>query len=152
MLRKDLYSSLFFLILSMYVCWQGLTLGFGSAHKPGSGFFPFLAGLSLGVLGIKLFLSEVSKRDSSDAVRERIPWRGLGITVGALVGFAYFITTLGFSLSVFFFVALVLRAVGKKNWPLSFGVAAVFTLATYAFFGLLLQSQLPGGPLGFFGF
>lgn len=153
MARKDLFSSLFFVFLSTYVCWQSLDFGFGKLSKPGPGFFSFLSGLGLGFLALLIFLKSRSAKD----VRETGPsasilWKPLALTFGALVGYTLFVRTLGFTLTTFLFLGIMLRTVGKKTWVLSGALGLAIAFGAYVFFGLLLQSQLPRGPLGAFGF
>ncbi len=153
MARKDLFSSLFFIFLSIYICWQSLDLRFGSFAKPGAGFFSFLSSLGLGFLAIIIFFkSRLAKGLREEISGERIPWKPLVITFGSLVGFTLFINTLGFNLSTFLFTGILLRAVGKKNWALSVMFSLSITFGSYILFGLFLQSQLPKGPFGVFGF
>ena len=153
MVRKDLLSSLFFIFLSIFICWQSLDLGFGRLSKPGPGFFSFLSSLGLGFLAIIIFFkSRLAKVLREEISGERIPWKPLVITFGSLVGFTFFINTLGFNLSTFLLMGIILWAVGKRSWALSVMVSLSITFGSYILFGLFLQSQLPEGPFGVFGF
>ena len=153
MARKDLFSSLFFVFLSTYVCWQSLDFGFGRLSKPGPGLFSFLSGLGLGFFALLTFLKSQSAKDLREtASSASIPWKPLALTFGALVGYTLLIRTLGFTLTTFLFIGIMLRAVGKKTWVLSGAFGLAIALGAYVLFGLLLQSQLPKGPLGAFGF
>ena len=150
---KDWFSSLFFIFLSIYVCWESVDLGFGSLRKPGPGLFSLMAGLLLGFLGILVFFkSWLSKAFREKACFATIPWRPLLLTFCCLLGFNLFLKTLGFNFTAFLFVGTLLRAVEKKRWTVSVSVGLGVTLGAYVVFDLLLQSQLPEGPFGFFGF
>ena len=81
-----------------------------------------------------------------------MPWGLPIITFCSLLGFFLFLGTLGFNLTAFLFLGILVRSVGKKTWTLSALFALGATLAAYIFFGLILQSRLPKGPFGFFGF
>jgi signal transduction histidine kinase len=137
-------------LLSIYVCWESVALGFGSFSKPGPGFFPFLAGLLFGFLGAVIFLRAwISRRLALTMERKRIPWRSLIIIFVSLIGFSLLLKPLGFNLSTFFFITVVLRVVERKAWTISIGLALAIALGAYVLFDLALQSQLPEGPFGF---
>jgi hypothetical protein len=151
--KKDWFSSLCFVLLSLYICGESVSLGFGSFGKPGPGFFPFLAGLVLGSLGIIVFFKAwVSKTFHEKIQGGKIPWKPLLLTFGSLLGFNLLLKTLGFNMTTFLFMAILLRAVERKGWALSIGVSLSVALGAYIVFEIGLQSQLPTGPFGFFGF
>ena len=152
-MNKDWFSSLFFILLSIYVCWQSIDLGFGSFGKPGPGFFPFLSGLVLGFLGAIVFLGTwISEKIDEKIFNQKISWKPLVLTFSSLVGFNLFLKTLGFNFTTFLFIGVLLRAIEIKTWTVSILVALSITLGAYIVFELLLQSRLPGGPFEFFGF
>jgi hypothetical protein len=151
--NKDWFSSLFFILLSVYVCWQSIDLGFGSFGKPGPGFFPLLSGLVLGFLGTIVFFGTlISKNIHEKIFNQKTPWKPLLLTFSSLIGFNLFLKILGFNFTTFLFVGLLLWGVERKNWTVSILIALSITLGAYIVFELLLQSQLPGGPFEFFGF
>jgi putative tricarboxylic transport membrane protein len=151
--RKDFVSALFFICLAVYVCWQSLDMGFGRWGKPGSGFFSLLSGLGLGVLAIVvLFKSRFAKDAAETSPSEAIPWRPFLITFGCLTGYTLLIDTLGFTPTTFLFIGLLLRTIGKRTWALSASLGLGIALGAYLLFGFLLQSHLPKGPFGVFGF
>lgn len=150
MINKDRFSSLVFLLFSLYVCWQSIELGFGTFAKPGPGFISLLAGISLGLLSLIIFAGAVTaKKTTEDSAKRIIPWVPLLITFGSLVGFTLLMMTLGFNLTTFLFIGILLRVVAKKGWSLSILASLAITLGTYVIFELCLQSQLPEGFLGF---
>lgn len=150
MIKRNLFSSLFFILFSLYICWQSIDLGFGSFAKPGPGFISLLAGISLGLISLIIFVGAVlATKTAEHPSKQHIPWSPLLITFASLVGFTILVKPLGFNLTAFLFLVTLLRAVAKKGWTVtllaSFGIA----LGTYVIFELFLQSQLPEGFLGF---
>lgn len=153
MVKKDCFSGLFFIFLSIYICWQGLSLGIGSVAKPKAGFFPFWAGFSLGVVAIIVFLKAwVSKSFHEKILNGRIPWRNLLLAFGSMIGFNLSMKPLGFNFTAFLFLLILFRISEKRSWAISVLTSLGVTLGTYVVFELLLQARLPGGPFGFFGF
>ena len=150
MAKKDFFSSLFFILLSIYVCWESVHLRIGSFSKSGPGFVPLLAGLVLGFLTIILFFRALIAKPLREKIsKERIPWIYLIFTFCSMVGFTLFMDDLGFNLTTFLFIGILLRVVEKKSWVVSVVSAVSVTLGAYIVFNLLLKSQLPRGPFGF---
>jgi putative tricarboxylic transport membrane protein len=129
-------------------------MGFGGWGKPGSGFFPLLSGLGLGGLAvIMLFKSRFAKdTDENTPAQRAISWKPLIITFGCLAGYTLLINTLGFTPTTFLFNSILVRMVGKKTWALSGSLGLGIALGAYLIFGFLLQTQLPEGLFGIFGF
>ena len=149
MAKKDLFSSLFFLLLSIFVCWESIYLRFGSFSKPGPGFLSLLAGLLLGslaiVLALRTWMTKNIRQKFSDI---KTPWKPLLITFGSMIGFTFLIEVLGFNSMTFLFIGGLLFAVERKTWKLSIVVAVCVAAGAYLIFDLLLRSQLPRGPFG----
>lgn len=61
----DRASSLFWMVVALGICFGSLRLGIGHLHKPGPGFFSFLAGSALCILSVSLFLRSSKARGSS---------------------------------------------------------------------------------------
>jgi len=146
MITTDRWTGLFFILFSLYVCFESWRLGVGSFFRPGAGFFPFYSSLLLGllslILGLLAFRGKVEKAES---------WTDVGNTVTvslALVGFALLLTWLGFVITTFLFILFLLRAVERRAWLLSASAALFISAAFYVVFGLWLKAQLPAGILG----
>jgi len=150
MAKKDLFSALFFLLLSILVCWESIYLKFGSFSKPGPGFLSLLAGLLLGSLSIVLALRTSMTRNLREKFSDtKTPWKPLLITFGSMIGFTLFVEVLGFSGITFLFIGGLLFTVERKTWKVSVVAAVCVTAGAYLVFDLLLRSQLPHGPFGF---
>ncbi len=150
MIKRNFISSLFFFFFSLYVCWESINLGFGRFAKPGPGFISLLAGIALGLLSLIVLLGTgISRKSSEHTSIKIIPRAPLLITFGSLVGFTLLLKMLGFNLTTFLFIVILLRAVAKKSWALSVLASLGITLGMYAVFEFFLKSQLPQGFLGF---
>ena len=146
MINTDRWTGPFFILFSLYVCFESWRLGVGSFFRPGAGFFPFYSGALLGVLsvilGVLTFRGKVERAES---------WTDMGNTVTvslALLGFALLLTWLGFVITTFLFILFLLRAVERRAWLLSASAALFISAAFYVVFGLWLKAQLPAGILG----
>ena len=146
MINTDRWTGPFFILFSLYVCFESWRLGVGSFFRPGACFFPFYSSLLLGllslILGLLAFRGKVEKAES---------WTDVGNTVTvslAVLGFALLLTWLGFVITTFLFIFFLLRAVERRGWLLSAGAALFISAAFYVVFGLWLKAQLPPGILG----
>jgi len=146
MITTDRWTGLFFILLSLYVCFESWRLGVGSFFRPGAGFFPFYSSLFLGLLSLILgFLSFRGKVEAAES------WTDMGNTVMvslAVLGFALLLTWLGFVITTFIFMLFLLRAVEHRAWLFSAGTALFISVAFYVVFGLWLKAQFPAGILG----
>jgi putative tricarboxylic transport membrane protein len=146
MITTDRWTGLFFILFSLYVCFESWRLGVGSFFRPGAGFFPFYSSLLLGlsslILGLLACRGTVEKAES---------WTDVGNTVTvslALLGFALLLSWLGFVITTFLFILFLLRAVERRAWLFSAGAALFISAAFYVVFGFWLNAQLPAGILG----
>jgi putative tricarboxylic transport membrane protein len=132
-----------------------LSLGMpiGTFRMAGPGMFPLCLGIALMILSGIFFLQTVfqekapaPKRDSSRSS----PGAFLQVIVflGAMVLITTLFNPLGYPVSAFLLMAILLRSLGMKRWawnlPLSFGTAAV----CYVLFVQWLKIPLPKGWLG----
>ena len=145
-MSRDLTSALFWLAFAIFFSIESLTqLKLGTLHQPGPGFFPFWAGVVLGLLSLILLLNSLRNQ-------ERLSLSGLKswkllLVAGALLAYLLLLETLGFVTITFLFLFLLLR-LEYKGWVFSVVSALLGALASYAIFQLWLKTQLPAGPFG----
>jgi putative tricarboxylic transport membrane protein len=72
----------------------------------------------------------------------------IGGTLATMVGFALALERLGFLLTTFLLMVLLLRAIESQRWPKVVAIALMTALISYAIFGWLLGIPLPAGVLG----
>jgi putative tricarboxylic transport membrane protein len=148
MKNPDRWSSAFWLIFSLFICVESYRLDIGSFHNPGTGFFPFLAGMVFGILSLVLFVLTLIRKRRGAGVLEKVQWKSIVLVLISLFVYAIVLEELGFILSNILFVAALLRIIERKKWVLVILVAVTSTLAFYVVFQLWLKSQLPRGILG----
>ena len=146
MINTDRWTGLFFVLFSLYVCFESWRLGIGSFFHPGAGFFPFYSSLLLGVLSLTVvlltFRGTVEKAES---------WADVGNTVTvsfAVLGFALLLIPLGFVVATFLFIFFLLRAIEHRGWLFSAAAALSISGSFYVVFGVWLGAQFPPGILG----
>ncbi len=144
--RRALPEAITWLVVAAGAATEGLRLGIGTAAKPGPGYVPIIAAAALAVLAVILALQPRDEVADATVSREG-RYRALGV-VGALVAYAVLLERLGFLLSTFGFVWVLLGVIERRRWPLAVGFAAATAIVAEITFNRWLQAQLPSGLLG----
>src|SRR5215470_13966728 len=113
-MSRDLTSALFWLAIAIFFSIEGLTqLKLGTLHQPGPGFFPFWAGVLLGILSLILLINSLKNRErlSLSGLKS---WKLLLVT-GALLAYLLLLEMLGFVTITFLFLFLLL-CLEYKGW------------------------------------
>jgi len=76
-------------------------------------------------------------------------WGRALLTVGALLVYAFLLTSLGFTLCTALCVSFLFRIGKFYRWPVAIAGGIVTAFAIYGLFVALLKVQLPRGPWGF---
>lgn len=153
--QKDFVAGLLLILIGLAFAVGATDYSFGTAVRPGPGYFPFGLGIILALLGIVVLLSALTGKRTGRTGRTdctdgdpvgRIPWRPLLCVVGAIVFFGVALPRLGFFISLP--VMIVLTSAGSRefSWRDALLNAAVLTLASYAIFIYGLQLTMPLWP------
>jgi hypothetical protein len=146
-MSRDRVSGLAWLAVALFAAAQGLSLGLGSLHRPGAGFFPFWGGVALGLLSILLVVRSPA-RDAPGAPRLGPGTARPFVAAGAVLGYLLLLEVLGFVPVTLLFLLLLFR-LEPRGWVFSAAAAAAGAIGAWALFRLWLKTQLPTGPLGF---
>ena len=125
-----------------------LQLPFGTAARPGAGFYPVVVAVFAIVvaLGATASAFRATPRGEADAVvLEPAARRRVVISVGALAVFCLVLPWVGYPAAAFAFVAVVLRYLGAR-WTTALVTGALSAGGSYALFAALLDVPLPRGP------
>jgi putative tricarboxylic transport membrane protein len=150
MKRANLAAAIGLLLLAGFIFFESRKLSFGTFRVPHTGFYPkILTGLLL-LLTLSCLVQTL--RDKTiERPTEQIPaegWFRIGATLATLIGFALVLEWLGFLLSTFVLMILLLRAIEAPKWSKVIVVALVTAALSYGLFGWLLGVPLPAGVLG----
>jgi len=150
MKRSQLSVSLVLAGLAAFLLVQSRHLSFGSMRVPQTGFFPTVLAILLLILAVALLAQGFVGAESSRAPDKILAegWSRIGLTLAAMIAFALVLESLGFLLSTFFLMILLLRAIESQRWSKVVVVAVLTAVASYAIFGWILGIPLPGGVLG----
>ena len=150
MKRSQLAASTVLAGLAGFVLLESRHLSFGTMRVPQTGFFPRVLATLLLILCVILFAQGLFGAESDRPPNHILPegWSRIAFTLVAMVGFAVMLERLGFLLTTFFLMILLLRAIESQRWSKVFFVALLTAIASYGIFGWILGIPLPGGVFG----
>jgi putative tricarboxylic transport membrane protein len=150
MRRREITSSLFWLIVGLILTIWSATYPLGNLGQPGTGFLPLGLGVLLLIFSTVLLIRALRL---GAAGKEKVPmlperWMRLGTTVLVLTACVFLFEKVGYLL-IFFVLALVLPLLaGQITLKRSFIFAVLSAAGVYIIFVLLLKQPLPTGVLG----
>lgn len=151
MKNYDFLSGLFLMVLSGVICTVSYRLGLGETHKPGPGFIPFgISGL-LGLMSLYLCIKglfQVIKGYKENEAFKELAWGKAMLVLGVLLGYGIVFNFIGFSISTFLLMLLLVGVVGRQKWRLTLAVSLLTVIFSYLIFVILLDLPFPRGPLG----
>ena len=150
MIKRDFFSSLFFVGLSIFICQQSIFIGIGTLENPGSGMLSFGASIVIGVLSFWLCIKSFRSKKSSENISDPAPirWGKFFTLCICLFSYALVVEYVGFVGTTFFFVLSLFYLNKVNNYWLVIVGAVFIAIGNYVLFGILLGLSL---PQGFFG-
>ena len=149
MRRSTIATGLILAGLAGLIFFEASRLAFGSIRVPRTGFFPSILAILLLFFSIAL-LVQTRRQPESESREEPIQsdaWIRISATLATMLGFALVLETLGFLLSTFIVMLLLLRAIEPQKWSRVIALALVIALVSYFLFAWLLNIPLPAGFL-----
>ena len=148
-MKKEIIGSTFWLLFSCYFAVESYRLGLNMAHRPGPGFFPFIATVGIGLIAAWRLIAHLRKGSPDDSAGAST--RGeLGLVacvIAGIIAYAVLLDTLGFFVCTFLLVTFYLKVIAARRWLVSLSFAATVALAGHLFFDTLLKAELPRGLL-----
>lgn len=137
---KDLIVGAIFVALGLFFATGASHYPLGTASRMGPGYMPLLLGSALVLLGVVVAIAGWRNADAGeDAGEERpLPWRAMGLVVGAIVLFGLTVRGLGFIPTIFLCTFVTSQASRLNSIGFSLLLAATLTgICTLIFiFGL----------------
>ena len=151
MRRTQFFGAFFWLVFSLFVCFEAFRLKFGTINMPGPGLFPFGIGVCMSLLSLSALVQALRKqaahRDGED--REPFRWWNIVFIILAIGVYALTLPTVGFLINTFVFVFLLLKIVEPQSWKTALTGGLITAVAADILFNLIFQAQIPKGILGF---
>jgi putative tricarboxylic transport membrane protein len=114
----------------------------------GPNVFPFLLGLILVLLSIKLLL-ETMRYANSYKMKQPLQYKKFFIILIAAILYAALLETVGYVITTFLFLVVGFQTMEKGALWKSIVIAACFSLGVYGLYAKLLQGTLPSWPVWF---
>jgi putative tricarboxylic transport membrane protein len=126
-----------------------LALPYGTAARPGAGFFPILVGVFACAVGVivcvQAFRAPVRASAAPDSAPDAAA-RGRALsTVVMLIAFCALMPWVGYPLVAFAFVTILLQRLGSA-WRAAAITGLLSAIVSFYVFGVLLDVPLPRGP------
>jgi hypothetical protein len=153
MKKLDTLSSIFWLIISVYITIHSTEYNLGTLRNPGPGFFFFWGGIVLAIFStLALVLALTTHRtpiESHEMGFKNVNWTKIILTLISIIIYGITIERLGYLISTFLLVGFLLFTIEAKKWYVVILVASASSFLSFALFRLLLGTYLPTGIFGF---
>jgi hypothetical protein len=149
-MRSDIAVTAVLLALAGFIFYEAHKLPFGIVRVPQTAFFPKTLAVLLAIFSVILAARALAGSEATQLSNkiEVEGWIRIGLTLAALAGFALVLDHLGFLLTTFLLMVLLLRTIEAQRWYKLIAMALVTALISYAIFAWLLGVPRPRGVLG----
>ncbi len=150
MKRGDPVSGLILLIFSLFALYQSSRLSMVYGSSPGSGFLPFSLSLAMAALSIVVIVEGALRPTSADLPLGWPSGKGLRrilMCLASLAVYTYMTTVIGYILSTFGFVLLLVWMLGAYRWYQAVAFSLAAAVGLYIIFQIWLEMVLPTGLL-----
>jgi len=148
----DITFSVIGMGLSLWLVLESQKFAYASKFGIGPGFFPFWLGIVLAAFSLFRFIISLKQKYDVEDMKPRLPGlRSLGrigLIMLIMAGFALVMNGLGFLLTVFLFVSIILFILEGDSLLKSIFYGVMFSAAIFLIFRYWLEVDLPRGLLG----
>jgi hypothetical protein len=144
--QKDFWSGLMFIVAGIAFAWGATAYNFGSAARPGPGYFPFGLGVLLSILGAVVLLKSLTVDTPDGDPIEKFAWRPIIVITLSLVVFGLALPKLGMFIALPLLVVMASLA-GDEFHPVEVALTAVIlTVGSWGIFIKGLGLTIPLWP------
>ena len=150
MRKHDLLSSFIFFCFGLLVLLYAPYFNLGTPRRPGSGFMPFLGGAVICLYSAITFVQAyLQKSGQEEKIWKKVKFGPLIFVLFMIILYPWAMKLLGFFISSFLLLMLIMRFAGSQTWFTSVLGAGLSSLGSYLLFETWLKTQFPAGILGF---
>ncbi len=153
MKKGNVASGIVLLAFSIWIFIMAQALPVKATSATGPGFFPKIIAILLAVISIAIVVREWLAWHRTREMAQPIVWgnwKRMLLVLAAVVGYTAILRTLGFLISTFLFLLvmlLIMEPSRKAIWK-KLLIAAVMTGIVYVVFAVIFGASLPRGLLG----
>ena len=144
--QKDFWSGLMFIVMGIAFAWGATAYNFGSAARPGPGYFPFGLGIILAILGAMILFKSLTVDTDDGEPLGAFAWRPIVVITLSLVVFGFVLPKLGMVIALPLLVFMASLAGDEFHWGEVAINAAVLTVGSWAIFIKGLGLTIPVWP------
>jgi putative tricarboxylic transport membrane protein len=147
----DFFSGIFWLCFGLLLSFWSTCYQIGSVVQPGAGFLPLILGILMILLSILLLVkAKGASRATKMPASSSLPggWKKVAYTVSIMLLATFLFEFLGYLLTFFLLLILLMRGTGPQKWRKTLLVSSFSAFIIYLIFVLLLKQPLPKGLLG----
>jgi putative tricarboxylic transport membrane protein len=133
--------------IAIFWLWESRKLPLGSLQNPGPAYMPMV--LALLVLGFAILIVAFGARAPRVAAVGWSEWRHAVAILGTCVFMALALERLGYRITIFAALALLLGVLERRSPVTALVFAAMFSAASFYLFAVILRVPLPRSPWGF---
>lgn len=142
---KDFYTGILFMLFGVAFAWGATHYTLGKAAKMGPGYFPFILGGFLTILGVIVFIRSLVS-DSEESRVGHIALKPMALMFGSIAAFALLLRPAGLVISIFAIILLSSLASSESRFRETLISAVVLCAASLAMFVYGLNLQIPVWP------
>ena len=146
-MRYDWFGGLIWMAIGIAMLIGSAKLKLGTFQKPGPGFMPFLTGCSLALLGFILSISSLKLHNGTQEISiKKFLKKGVQSLIASII-YVFLIDSLGFIVTTFLFIFILLKIMGTRKWFTPFFISLITVGLSYLIFIFWLRINFPRGIL-----
>ena len=143
----DRFGGAVLVAFALFTLWESRKLPLGSLQNPGPAYVPIL--LATILLCFSICIVALGGRSGRLTAAGWSEWRHAIAILGVCIFMALSLERLGYRITIFVALALLLGALERRSVVTTAIFAAVFSGASFYLFAVLLRVPLPRSPWGF---
>lgn len=152
--QPDFYCGLMFLVTGIAFAWGATNYNLGEAARMGPGYFPFLLGILMALIGVVVALKALSISNATEEKIGQWAWRPLTYVIAANVVFGLLLAGLpaiglpafGLIVAIYFLTFVASMAQADWSFKATLLLATALAIGSYLVFVLALKLQFPVWP------
>ncbi|MFE4427578.1 tripartite tricarboxylate transporter TctB family protein [Peribacillus butanolivorans] len=148
-MKFDRFAAVAFLVVGVLFMIGSRNLSSSSyGSSVGPDIFPFVLGLVLAALSIRLFY-EVYRSKRQESSKEKLEYKPFIIILLSTLFYILTLETIGYVITTFLFLFVCFQTMERSKWVTSLIISAGFSGIVYFLFVNVLKGTLPGWPIWF---